>query len=311
MAKTYTADQVISLARDIGKIPNTGSVGWRDQDFLAFMNLYLATTLAPLIMGVREDYYSRPFRTALTGTTARVRVHERAILQAPTDVRVVSSSGAYLPDPELIDPGHVDVYARSTQVGSRPLAYWMEGMDICFSPRASSGYLEQVIALRPGELVLAEDARQVESVSDTAVTLASNPPTSWTTSSTFDAHSSKSGAETIFLDRSITAIAANVLTFSAAPDGSAVGERALAAGDWLCLEGEAAVPGCPYEFHPVLAQATAVKMLETIDKEAHQVQKGILDQMMRANLDLMQPRISDKPKRLRGTPYIGLQGTGG
>lgn len=316
MAKIYTADEIISLARDIGKLPNTSATGTSSSDLLGFLNGYLQTTLAPAILNSREDYFNRSKRTALAASTSAYRIDPRAMLGVERDITYINTSGKRYPVLQKISRGDVDQVQDSLSA-TRPTGFYLEGNYIHLVPTlgaSAEGYLEETFPMRPGELVLAEDARLVQSVNTTTrvVTLTASAPSNWSAASTFDVHSPYSGAELKCWGKAASTVAGSQITFSTAIDGSLTGEYAIEAGDYVCLAGESAVPAVPYEFHPILAQATAHEFVASLgDAENARMLKGRLDEMMRVTLDALRPRVEGKREAIKRAPYISLQGRRG
>ena len=312
MARVFTADEIIALARDIGKIPNTGATGSEDADILRFLNDYLQTTLAPAIMEAREGFFDRQYRTALSASTSTYRIHPRAILGCERDVRYINSDGNRNPPLDHLSPGDVDQFTGSS--GSVPTAFYIEGNYIRLLPDMSasaSGYLEEVFPMRPGELVLATNTRLVQSVASTTITLTANAPASWGTNDTFDIHSPYSGSELKCWDKAASTVSGTTITTTTAIDGSLTGEFAVAAGDYVCLAGECAVPAVPYEFHQVLARAAAAEWAESLgDSEGAKLHSERLNARMRTLLAALKPRITGKRKRHKKAPFIAAQGRG-
>ena len=71
-------------------------------------------------------------------------------------------------------------------------------------------------------------------------------------------HSPNSGSEIKAFDITASAASGTDITFTATDiDGSTFGSYAAAAGDYVCLAGECALPFLPYEMHPLVAIAAA------------------------------------------------------
>lgn len=312
MASVFTSDELLALARDIGKIPNTEAPGSTDSDLLGFMNLYLKDTMAPAILEVREGYFDRQVRTTLVASTSRYRVDPRAILGTLRDIRYVNSSGYRSPPLEQISPGEVDQTEDSTSA-SVPTGFYLEGDYIVLVPTLGSsvsGSLEQVVPLRPGELVLETNTRVVSAVntSTKTITTSSAVPSGWSTDDTFDVHSKESGAELKCWDKVASTVSGTTITFTTDIAGTLTGEYAIAVGDYVCLAEEAAVPAVPKDMHEILALATAVEFTASVDLEHSQFLEKKLTQKMKIALEAMKPRIAGKRKVLRMAPFIALQG---
>lgn len=314
MARVFTADEIITLARQIGSIHESAADGTEDADLLRFINFYLQTEMAPAILNVREGYYSRSVKTTISANTSAYRLNHRAMLNRAIDIRYVTSDSQYEPPLERISEGHLDqVYDSSS--ASKPTAFFVRGNYIHLLPSiggSPSGSIEQTFAVRPSELVLATNVRTITAVNTTTkvITTSSSIPATWGTDDTFDVHSYKSGAELKCWDKAVSAASGTSMTFSTAIDGSLTGEYEVEVGDYVCLAEEAGVPAVPYEFHQMLAQAVAAKFTEVIDPEASQVHNSRLVQMMKLALAAMEPRVEHKKTRIRKVPFIAAQGRG-
>jgi len=314
MARVFTADEILTLARQLGSIHESAADGTEDADLLRFINFYLQSEMAPAIMNVREAYYSRSVRTALAASTSAYRINHRAMLNREIDVRYVSSDGYYTPALERVSEGHLDqVYDGGG--ASKPSAFFVRGNYIHLLPSlgaSPSGSIEQTFAVRPSELVLAANVRTITDVNTTTkvITTSSAIPAGWGTGDTFDVHSYQSGAELKCWDKAVSAASGTSMTFSTAIDGSLSGEYQVEVGDYVCLAKEAGVPAVPYEFHQILAQAVAAKFTEVIDPEASKLHTNRLVQMMKLALSAMEPRVEHKKTRIRKIPLIAAQGRG-
>ncbi len=320
MARAYTANELVSMARDEARIPNTGSTGSQDADILNRINEYLSSTLLGLVMEAKEEYFVRTTRTTLSSGTGRYRLPARAMYQKLRDLRYVENSGSsFFPIPHIVI-GTIDEHFHTGDSSSSPYGYYLEGNDVVLLPEAAnglSGFLDMAFYFQPGDLVLVENARLVQSVASNVVTLTADAPSTWTASSTFDMHSPNSGAEIKAWDRSVTSVSGAAVTFTSAVDGSVAGESAVAAGDYVCLAGESALPGVPRELHPALGLAGAIAMLdEEGDFEAVASKSRRLDRLLHGTPDgkndgalgRLRHRVEAKPKFVSGGAFISAQG---
>lgn len=311
MSALYTADEIITLARSIAAVPNSGALGSTDADMLRLLNEWLGTVLVPAIAAAKEDYYSVPVRTPCVSTTDRYRIHPRAMFSKVRTVRYVNADGEFVRTLTLLPSADLEEYGiTGKETADAPEYAWLEGPFLRISPKASKGWIEQLISFRPGRLVLRADARQVQSVAGASVTLTAPVPSGWIQGSIFDLHSEFSGAEIKAFDRKSTSVIGSTIEFSAPLDGTLTGELPVEAGDWVTLCGFSAVPPAPYEFQPLLAQALAAKFAETSDLEAFQFHKASLDEAFRLALSQLKPRVEGKPTKIRGRGLIAAQGRG-
>jgi hypothetical protein len=238
-------------------------------------------------------------------------MNPRAILGCERDIRYVNTDGKCSPPLEQIGVADYDQISDSLNA-TRPTCFYIEGDYIVLVPTLGAsveGSIDETFPIRPGELVLEEDIRIVSAVSTPSITLSAAMPSDWDTDSTFDIHSKHSGAALKCWDRSVSVCSGTGITFDSAVDGSLTGEYAVEVGDYVCLSGEAGVPAVPYEFHHILAQAAAASFAESLgDTEAATLHDKRLRTMMETSLGAMMPRVRGKRKKLKGTPFLSLQG---
>ena len=186
------------------------------------------------------------------------------------------------------------------QIPSSNWGYWIAGNIVTMwnnnLPLAQTWYAARVSYYqRPNTLILPSACGVVRSYDFDAktVTLSATPPATFTTSATFDVVKAKPGFECLSSDQTVTLVAGSTLTFeNALPDN-------IAAGDYVCLATEAPVAQVPVEFHPLLQQATAVKVLQTIsDYEALERATVLLGRMESDAKALVAQRVDGAPAQV-------------
>ena len=313
MPNSWTADQIISAGRRLYFAPEgLSTLGVQNADLLSMLNEYMEDELFGEIANVREDYFHAVVDTTLVASQSNYRINPRAIYQRLVDVNLFDSSGDQVPGFDRLDTAQIRTRS-TTDTADTPRGYSIEGNYIRLYPALGSGAqgtLQQVFHFRPGELVLTANVRTIDSVNTAtgAVVLSSAAPDTWSTSDEFDVHSKHSGAEVKAWDKAATSISGANMTITSV-DGSVSGEKAVEAGDYVCLKGEAGLPGVPREFHSVLKHAVAVSLAEQMkDLDAVAVHKGTRDEKMRKALDNMKPRVDGDRKKIRGTRFTEVQG---
>lgn len=302
--KKYTAEELIETVRNDGMIPDVGATGSQDVDILAHLNKAMLNEMIPDLMKTREEYFVVSRRQAIT--TPRCRIPARAIGQKLRDVVWFNNTERT----KLFRLAREDLIEHSTIGTTAPYAFYIEGNHIVFVPDAGSfaGSVELSFFFRPGQLVLSTETRTVSAVDTTlkTITLSSAPPSSWDASMLYDVHSPNSGAEIKLFDLAIGDLTGNIITAIPAIDGSDYGTYTPAAGDYVCLAGEAALPALPIELHPILAQAGLVRyLLSQGDIEHLKANEGQLNRML-VNAGIMcEDRVSGRPQKLvRRSPFF-------
>lgn len=298
-AKVFTSDELVSAVRDALTLPNTASTGTDTPRILQHLNIALQSQLLPELFKVREEYGIRETRTALVSGTSRYRIPHRAFMLKLRNLYWAQGSGQVT----RLDPKEQEDFG--TQSGD-PAGYYLEGTDVVLLPTlgSSDGSIQFKFYFRPGDLVLTTDARQVTSVNLTARTLVidSARPSTWATVSTLDIHSPLSGGEVKVWDYPGT-FSGTTITFAAAYpiDGSRYGTKPVEVGDWVCLAGEAVVPGIPKEMHGLLIDAAALRCVKGQgDQQNIQSQTKLLRDDLGGMVEQIESRNEGSPLRIKG-----------
>lgn len=298
----YTSDKLLKSIRNLGMIPNTAVEGAEDADLLIHADEALRVHLLPRILKLKEEYYVVRERVSLVSGTARYRIPSHAILNKLREVYHIDGSDRFQLD--MIPMEELHLY-NGPGSGS-PAGFIFEGNDVVLVPDKSptyTGSIEYVYFFRPGDLVLAKNARQVTAVnlSSKIVTFGSAVPVGWDNADKFDIHSRHSGAEPKLWDQAATTVSGTQITFTGAIDGTVFGTKAVEVGDWVCLAGEAAVVGLPAEFQPLLSRAVALHFAEAIGDTAQaQIHGQILEKYFQELEKAAERRMESKPVRLGG-----------
>ena len=304
--RAFTADELVDLARNIYAAPDSGTTETEDADLLRRINeCYLSTVIGAVYDTWGEYFYTRR-RYQLTQGNSRIRIPSRAVWQSFDDVIYWQGSGRRRLSLILSAQARVTEESDSGE----PYQFFVEGNYIHLLPsRPDAGEIEIVFPLRPGQLVFAAEARRVTNVNTATgtLTLASIVPASWSTGQKFDVHSSKSGAEVKFFERTPSSVAGVSITFGnvTSPD---YGELPVEEGDWVCLEGEAVVPGIPLEMHSILARAGAIALAEGFkDTEAVAIHAANFQAELSRAKDFLVPRVTSQTPVVVGPDFIGMQ----
>jgi len=329
MPRKYTADELIAQVRDEARIPDTGSTGNTDADILNRINEFILGYLSGLVMEVKEEYFIRTTRTPLAASTSRYALPDRAMYQKLRDVRYKTGEGYYpLAHASMAS---LDMGRSSLTATDAPAAFRVEGNHVVLWPEVGtpSGSIDMAFYFSPGELVLQANVAKVEAVSTTAngsgrfeVTLdRALPNSSWVIAARYDIHSPDSGAEIRCWDRAVGQIniiapAAPILELVVNPDGSVFGEDPVQVGDYVCLTGEAALPGVPRELHPLIGLGAACSVLEDEgDLEVFAAKTASLQRQLfgvpgKSNgaIGLLEDRVEVRPKYITGGRLLDSQG---
>lgn len=304
----YTAENLIDCVRDQGMLPDAETTGTSDADILQHLNHAMLAEVVPQLLKFREEYFVVTERQAVSGTKSRYRINPRAIGNRLRDVFWTNGNDTRhrlhsLPREDLAD--------LSTTTNDEPTAFYIEGNSVVLYPAIAggSGYLELAFFFRPGELVLSTATRTITALpAANQVTLSSAIPASWTTANKFDIHSPHSGAEIKSWSAAATTVSGTGITFTNPIDGTGFGTVAAEVGDYVCLEGEAALPGIPREMHPTLAQAALCRILAALSDENVAVQVSKLNRMLDDSKYMVNDRVEGRPKIIANRHSLFLGG---
>lgn len=302
MAKTYTADQLVDLTRNRARLPDVAAQGSADSDVLEALNEAMFNELLPWVMGFREEYFVVTERVTLSANQKYVPLPIHAAGQKIRRLEFRTTSTSLAGNLSHISAKEAPDY--DSQSGN-PTAYYFEGNQhlVLVPQNATAGNLLDVSYFRtPGELVLVANTAVIQSVdSTTQVTATAALPSTFTSSLTYDIHSSQSGAAIRSQGLTVNTLGSNTITFNELIDGSVFGTHAVEVGDYICLAGEAAVPGLPRELHPVLAQSAAVLFMHNEqDTEALKNASAMLNRQLQQCKSLLDDRSEAQPKKIHG-----------
>lgn len=312
MTRVFTSEDLITEVRRIGTFNDVSSEGKTDSDILNALNTVMLDELVPSLIKYREEYLVKSFDYTLTSKLAPIPT--RAIGNTLRDVYFIASGNqnSYLPKLNREDLPFYDTITTSNT--SAPNGFYIEGDAIIMVPSITSGTLRISYYFRPGQLVLADSYRTVSSVdSSTSITVDSTVPSAWTTSTLFDVHSKNSGAENRYFDKVASTVSGTTITFSTAIDGSLQDTRAIVAGDYVVAAENAAVPSLPREWHPILAQAAAARMLESEgDTEMLELAQRTLGRQLQNMGQITETRVEGKPTKITNrNSFVGYQSSRG
>lgn len=317
MAFNFTSDYLIADIKRRTFVP-TNQITYTDEDILAFADEETQVGIVPLLMSVREDYLVAYKEDTVLNDVLEYDMHPRAIVQKLKDVTMIQANSSPVNMVEVSIPR-----IQSDQVADRinfnyPGFYTRANKVMLTSPQTFTGNtLRQYYFLRPSRLVKNTEASLVTRVGPDAnlPALAANQvqvsfiPTTFGTASTFtqtvDVVNGNPGFEIFAMDASasfdINTLVVTFPSLTSLPEGTQV-------GSWICLASETVVPQLPVELHPLLAQRTAVKILEGLgDATNLQLAQGKLKEAEKALIGLLSNRVEGEPQKVLN-PYSTLRG---
>lgn len=269
-----------------------------DSDLLDIANRQLAEHIVPQIMQVREDFFQKTKSTTITSGLARYQLADDAIGNAVKGLYMQDSAGNRTP---LARTDSSKGYMYSNQQGV-PAKYYFEGDEVVLLPTPTvSGYsLYQEYFGRPNDLVLTTDCAKITSISSvggtTTFTVDTDLSASLSIGVDVDFLSSKSPFLLWSSDVAITAISATTIAVATTDVQNEVSVTEPQVNDYICPAGYANIAMIPKEWHGVLAQSVAVRLIRSLgDVKRFEVEFGILREMVQDAKLLIQSRAISQP----------------
>ena len=240
-------------------------------DLLSFATDIMRTRIVPFVIRFQEDYFVKEELTSV--------IPERALGAKLKSVSIVGE-GREIPIPRL----------EPADLGKNIQGFVLRGNKIILNATPPWHQTKVSYYARPGTLVLPEAASQILAVSGNELEVTQVPPT-FQPGISVDLIGLEPTFDLISTPK-ILEIRGKKLVLGSIFEG-------IKAGFWVARIGESPVPQIPLELHPLLAQAVAVQLLESLgfaDKAASAQQT--YDRMEADVVTLISPRIDESRKRV-------------
>lgn len=293
MATITTSSVLIEGIKRRASIPENQAT-FESADFLAFANEELLLGIVPAVMSLHEDYFLFEIVVPVEAGKTEYEIPSRAAGNKLRDLQ-------YKPDPKsFTEMTRVGIGERFNQNNGSLNQYYVKNNKVVVSENLTNGELCFVIYIKPSQLVLEERIGVITNITDlgngkTKVFLSSLPE-NFNTSITYDFYKSESPSSILKIDispDSINTLDSSVTFFTVdIPDD-------LKKNDHLAETGEASIAQIPNEFHPMLEQMVACRVLEAQGDTAS-LQNALLklQQMNSAGANLIDNRIDDAPIKI-------------
>ena len=287
----YTTTDLIKSVRVRGMFPDASAGTLSADNILLIASEELRLSIVPMILAVREKYYETYVDYDLESGRGLYPIPDRAVGGIASCVQyILNQSVSNLPP---LDPNQV----ATTVTGSYPKGFYFENDHVVMypTPNSSSGTVRIRYFKRPSLLEQTINCAQITAVDDTASTVTvRSMPSSWSSAMAYDFISNTVpytpyGIDTIADGIDLTNL---VMTFTTSGLPRDTDDRLMPkVGDWVALAGYTPLPEVMSEFFPLLAQATAVKLLEAIgDKENMTIAAAKLKAYADGAIRLITPR---------------------
>jgi hypothetical protein len=272
---------------------------FEESDLITIADEELLLELVSDIMTVREDFFLQSKTTSVTANLNRYQIPKRAIGNAIKTLTFIDTgSNEYML--QRIDSDEKGNYLS----GGVPTRFYFEGDEVVLVPTPSvSGTLEFGYYAKPNRLIATSSATKITNVSSaggtTTFTVNTDLSASLSAGSKIDVISASSPFLLWSENIAITAITSTTIQVATSDVSNVVSTVEPQVGDYICATGFSNIPMIPEEFHPILAQMSAVRILMSLgDVNKLQMAKGLLDESRKSALKLIKNRAESSSKKV-------------
>lgn len=304
MAFDYTTTNLLA---DISRkcfIP-VSQVTFSAADLLAMADEELQIGVVPLVMRTREEYFVAFKDIFINGNETGFDLPSRAIGSVLRNVTIIQNPNSQndpaerkIPQIAAEDAPYNNNFNNYLGVQS----YFLRNNQVILSPDTSSFgggiTLRQYYFLRPNKMVEVNQTSQITAINGAVATVNVIPSgfgsgTLYTITS--DVVKAIPGFGLLAMDIDLTVNTTDLtITF---PDD--LSNYNITVGDYICLAGDTPIPQIPVELHTLLAQRTAVKILESLGDEKNlPAAAKKLDEMEKNITGMISARVEGSAKKI-------------
>lgn len=289
---------------------------FEDSGLLLLANEELKSYIVPKIIKTREDFFLTYQDTAFQVDRSVYALNERAVGNSLKTLYYVNSDLKEEHRLEKTDLNKIDFFATS----GTPHSFYMRGDKIIIVPKpaVAEGYLRQYFFRKQSQLVETDDVTKITAVSvgasQTTFTVDTDLSSSLSATDLVDFQNAQSPFLSWADDVEIQSITASTVVVNNADIQDGASNTLPGIGDYICAAKQSNIPQIPEEFHPVLAQRCAVKLLEALnDRRKWEIAKADLKDMEAEAGLLIRNRVESSPKKInpRNSLATALSCSGG
>jgi hypothetical protein len=275
---------------------------FQDSDLILLLNEELQLKLVSDIQSIREDYFLTTQTQNITANISGYYFPERAIGNSLRAVSFVDAQGNESAPLNRITIDRAYLYSGQNSV---PVTYYIQADQVVVLPKPSltQGTLKLAFAQRPNQIVSTTSCAKITSVSSlagtTTFTVNTDLTSSLSTSSYVDFLRIKSPFMLWAQDVAVTAITSSTIQVSTTSVSDANSVVLPGVGDYICPAKQANIPQIPQEFHPMLAQMVALRLMEALgDMNKYQAAERTLTILRKEAVKLIKNRVESSPEKV-------------
>lgn len=309
MSIDYTTTSLIKAIKRKGSIPTNQQL-YSDTDFVDTANDEMECNIVPLLMRVREEYFVT-YKDYVINNESKFDIPFDAVGMKLRQVAIVVNVGS--PTEQIVDIPRLEletiaannsIYTLDT-INNLVTGFYFQGNQVCLYPAqngySQSGVLRLYYIKRPLKLTTVTNCGYIKAINTgTKEIQLSSVPADWEVGTVLNAVSQTPGFKTTNSQMVITAISSPTITVDTI--------EGLTLNDYVSVQGYSCIPQLPVEAIPVLAQASVVKVLESLgDREGMKIAQAKMDENKKDMLTLISPRSDGNVKKINnmGRGFIG------
>ena len=275
---------------------------FQDADLILLANEELQLKLVSDIQSIREDFFLTSALINLQAGVDRYVIPNRAIGNALKAVFYVDTQGNVSSPINRIDVDKSYLFAGTNSI---PSAFYFEGDEIVLAPKpsTSAGQIKVSFMQRPNQLVLTATCAKITGISSASGTTTFTVDTDLTASLSVGVNVDFLKAQSPFMlwanEVPITAITSTTIAVTQTNVNDQAGNVRPTIGDYICPAKQCNIPQVPQEFHPMLAQMVALRLMESMgDMNKYQVGAATLAAARREAIKLIKNRVESSPDKV-------------
>lgn len=271
-------------------------------DLIQIANDEMQLKLVADIQTIREDFFLNYQDQPIVGNQSAYYIPERAIGNALQAVTYLDGMGNESAPLNRVPVDRKYMFSSSNSI---PIAFFVQSDQIVLLPQPNigKGTIRQYFFQRPGQLVPTTSCAKITSVSTVS------PNTTFTVDTDLSA-SLMNGTKVDFLrtvnpfmlwakDVPIISISSTTITVATSGVVDANANVLPTVGDYICPRMQTNIPQVPQEFHPVLAQMGACRILASLgDLNKLNAAKAELNEMRKEAVRLIKNRVQSAPEKV-------------
>jgi hypothetical protein len=300
MSKVMTTDDLIRRVRLRGMVPSDTST-YTDEVIVEVLNDEMDSDVLAQILKLNEEHMVDYVDVDIIPSVTEYKIPERAIANKLRDLALMDSNGNFYETTRIsleeISDNNFD-YESSNDL---PKFYVQGDSVILFNaPLRNYTKLRMYFYMRPSKLVQNKESAKITSINfTTGVVSVDNLPNSYVALPKMDFIAYSSPNKIIDYDVPCISVnnSSNPRTITFNPN---LIPKDLKVGDFVSVAQESPVPNIPTEWHPYLAQAAIVQILESLgDTQGLTNANNKLAKMFKDLSSITDNRVEGSPQKVR------------